>query len=364
MLTRYITAENGKTAKLAQIYTKDEHGIRSSDIDNDAYKIIKRLRHFGHTAYVVGGAVRDLYLGKKPKDFDIATDAHPGRIRKLFRNSRIIGRRFRLVHIFFKEKIIEVSTFRSADPKISNAYGNIENDAFRRDFSVNSLYYCPIKEQIIDYTGGVADLKEKKISPVIPVGQIFTEDPVRIIRALKYTIKTGFRMDRRLKRFLKKSIPLLGECSVSRLTEEVFKILESGHAEAAFSAFLHYGILPYLLPNIHRFVTQNTENRMKFFRSLGYLDHVTGDLGEERRYRMIAFCIADYFYRSGILDEASRDPSFQKDVFLKAKEAIKPITPPNRDVGKAVSWLRKKKNTYYKMTASLDNRKNKKKGSR
>ena len=354
MLTRYITAENGKTAKLAQIYTRNEHSINNRDIDTDALKIIKRLKHFGHNSYIVGGAVRDLYLGKKPKDFDIVTDAHPGRIRKLFRNSRIIGRRFRLVHIFFKEKIIEVSTFRASDPGISNAYGNIEDDAFRRDFSINSLYYCPIKQQIIDYTGGVNDLREKKISPVIPVNKIFTEDPVRIIRALKYAIKTGFRMDRRLKRYLRKSIPLLGECSVSRITEEIFKILESGYSEAAFSAFLHYGILPYLLPNINAFILKNSGNRRAFFRSLNYLDHVTSDLGEQRRYRMIAFCMADYIYDSGIMNLSYRDPSFQKEVFLKAKEALKPITPPNKDVGKAISWLRKKKNKYYSMISSLD----------
>ena len=145
MLKRYTTAENGKTKLLSLIYTQDEHKIDNKLIDKDAYYVLDTLNANGYEAYVVGGAVRDLLIGCKPKDFDIVTEATPRTVRKLFRNSRIIGRRFRLVHVVFPDQIIEVSTFRSEDATDSenNIFGTLTEDAQRRDFTINSLYYNP-----------------------------------------------------------------------------------------------------------------------------------------------------------------------------------------------------------------------------
>ncbi|THB64171.1 MAG: polynucleotide adenylyltransferase PcnB, partial [Spirochaetaceae bacterium] len=231
LLIRYKTEKNGKPKAYAKVYTLNEHKISPDMVDFDAVKIARRLQRHGYQAYIVGGAVRDLLLGRNPKDFDMATDASPSQIRKLFRNSRIIGKRFRLVHIFFQEKIIEVTTFRSLESAGFNAvYGNIEEDAMRRDFSLNSLYYDPEQRQVIDYTGGYEDIHAGVVRPIIPLKRIFQEDPVRMIRAIKYTVQTGFNMTFSLRRRLKRSTRLLAATPDSRMTEEVFKILMSGNA--------------------------------------------------------------------------------------------------------------------------------------
>ena len=231
MLIRYGTNEKGKRVKIANIYTVEEHGITTGRIDSDALKIIKRLRHAGFNAYVVGGAVRDLLLDKKPKDFDIATDAHPRQIRKLFWNAKIIGRRFRLVHIHFDNKIIEVSTFRGLTPgDEQNTFGTIEDDVKRRDFSFNALYYQPVEEQLIDYIGGFDDVRQARIRSLIPLDVTFKEDPVRLIRTVKYAATTGFALPGKIKKALKKYAPELERAAVSRLTEELMKILSSGNS--------------------------------------------------------------------------------------------------------------------------------------
>ena len=231
VLIRYSTDRNGKLVKKAVIYTKEEHLIELNKIDSDAIYIIKLLKDYGFEAYLVGGAVRDLLIGKTPKDFDIVTDATPSKIKKIFRNSRIIGKRFRLVHIFFGSKIFEVSTFRSlADGTIGNTFGTMDEDVQRRDFTINALYYDPIKEQIIDYVDGVRDIRRKLIKPVIPLNIIFEEDPVRMLRAIKYSATTGFKIPLKLHNKIRKSAHLLSPISPSRLTEELLKIINSGNS--------------------------------------------------------------------------------------------------------------------------------------
>mgnify|MGYP002511331556 CR=1 FL=1 len=226
MLIRYGKDKNVKTVKKAVIYTKSEHNIPKSRIDIDAIQIIDRLRSFDFVAYIVGGAIRDLIVGNTPKDFDIVTDATPSKIKKIFRNSRIIGRRFRLVHIFFGQKIFEVSTFRSlADGTVGNTFGTMDEDVQRRDFTINALYFDPLKEQIIDYVNGVKDIKKGIIRPVIPLKSIFVEDPVRMLRAIKYSATTGFKIPFKLHNKIRKSAHLLSPVSPSRLTEELLKII-------------------------------------------------------------------------------------------------------------------------------------------
>ena len=162
MLIRYGTDRKGKPVKKAVIYTKNEHGISFDNVDFDAVMIIRRLKDAGFHSYIVGGAVRDLVTGNSPKDFDIVTDATPSRIKRIFRNSRIIGRRFRIVHIVCGPKIFEVSTFRSnAEGSVGNDFGSMDEDVMRRDFTMNALYYDPIQEQVIDYVGGMRDIKKE-----------------------------------------------------------------------------------------------------------------------------------------------------------------------------------------------------------
>lgn len=249
MLIRYSADQKGKPVQKAVVYTKEEHNIPVAKIDTDAVKIISHLREYGYSAFIVGGAVRDLLCNKTPKDIDIVTDATPSKIKKIFRNSRIIGRRFRLVHVFFGETIYEVSTFRSlVDGTVGNSFGTMDEDVLRRDFTLNALYYDPIKEQIVDYVGGINDIKQKKLKPVIPIDRIFIEDPVRMLRAVKYAATTGCRMTFSLKHKIRTSAHLLSPISPSRLTEELLKIINSGHAYDIVTCALRYDLFMYLQP--------------------------------------------------------------------------------------------------------------------
>ena len=219
MLFRYSTDKKGRPVKKAIIYTKEEHKIPRERIDANAYWIVEHLKNCGYEAYIVGGAVRDLIIGKTPKDFDIVTSATPSKIKRLFKNSRIIGKRFRLVHVFFGEKIFEVSTFRSIkEGSVGNDFGTMDEDVLRRDFSLNALYYDPIKEQVVDYVGGVEDIRNKVLKPVIPLDRIFVEDPVRMLRAVKYGATTGCRLPHSLKKKIRSSAQLLSPVSPSRLS--------------------------------------------------------------------------------------------------------------------------------------------------
>ncbi|MDD4647481.1 MAG: poly(A) polymerase, partial [Sphaerochaeta sp.] len=197
MLIRYKQDEHGKTLPVANIYTQTEHKIPNHLIDRDALWAIRKLQNSGAEAYLVGGAVRDLLLGNIPKDFDLATSASPRQIQRLFWNARIIGKRFKLVHLVFKDKVLEVSTFRSGEEAMegnNNVFGSIDQDAKRRDFSVNSLYYDPTNGQLLDFNNAMEDFKKKRISSVIPLDETFNEDPVRMIRAIKYASTTGFTL--------------------------------------------------------------------------------------------------------------------------------------------------------------------------
>ena len=201
-----------KNAVKPKIYREKEHSISNRSISKNSLKVLKRLQQKGFEAYLVGGGVRDLLLDHQPKDFDIATNAHPNEIKSIFNNCRIIGRRFRLAHILFGRDIIEVATFRADKEEESrhfqksdtgflmrdNIYGEIDDDAVRRDFTINALYYNPESGEIIDYCGGFEDLKRREIRLIGDPDQRFEEDPVRLLRAVRFEAKLGFTIDPKL----------------------------------------------------------------------------------------------------------------------------------------------------------------------
>ncbi|TVQ37971.1 MAG: polynucleotide adenylyltransferase PcnB [Spirochaetaceae bacterium] len=344
MRIRYTTAEDGSPVQQAVIYTLDEHRISAGDVDPDALKIIRRLRSAGHSAYVVGGAIRDLLLGKRPKDFDVATDASPSKIRKLFRNSRVIGKRFRLVHVYFHEKIIEVSTFRSETSEVfNNVYGAIEEDVRRRDFTVNALFFCAVEQLLLDYVDGFRDLQTRTLRPLIPLERIFVEDPVRMIRAIKYASAGGLTMTGPLRRTIKRSVDLLASCPSSRMTEEVFKILQSGYARPIIEELHRYRLLQYVVPRINEQLKDKGFRRL-FFSSLDRLDQQLETEEDLRRSRALAYLACDYIYTRSEYGTLERIPF--KEAFAELKHYISPITPANKDVQKALVQLIRRRKRY------------------
>lgn len=295
MLVRYGTDAKGRPVKKAVVYTKEEHNISLSSIDSDAIYIINMLKDNGFDSYIVGGAVRDLIGKRKPKDFDIVTDATPSRIKKIFRNSRIIGKRFRLVHIFFGDKIFEVSTFRSiCDGSVGNAFGTMDEDVMRRDFTLNALYYDPIKQQVIDYVNGIEDIRKGVITPVIPLDRIFIEDPVRMLRAVKYSATTGCKLPRKLKKKIRESSELLSPVSPSRLTEELLKIVNSGHSKDIVSAALDTDLYIYLQPAATELILENKDFFKKYMASLEELDKLVQTKPESKLGERLYFILRDF----------------------------------------------------------------------
>ncbi len=295
MLIRYGTDSKGRTVKKALVYTKDEHKIPQSQIDSDAVFIVKKLKDHGFDAYIVGGAVRDLIVGKTPKDFDIVSDATPSKIKKIFRNSRIIGKRFRLVHIFFGTKIFETSTFRSiADGSVGNSFGTIDEDVLRRDFSINALYYDPINELVIDYVNGVEDIRKKVLRSIIPLDRIFVEDPVRMLRAIKYSVTTGCKIPHKLKNKIIHSAPLLSPVSPSRLTDELLKILNSGFSRQIISAALDTDLYIYLQPAATNLMIEDKNFAKSYLNNLSLLDELVKTDKNARLGEKLYFILKDF----------------------------------------------------------------------
>lgn len=239
------------------ILERAEHPVSRREIDSDVVKILYRLIRAGHVAYLVGGGVRDLMLGRKPKDFDVATSAHPQEVRDLFRNSRLIGRRFRLVHVFFGPKNIEVATFRQRSEEISteeplirhdNTFGSAEEDAFRRDFTVNALFYDPQTFRVIDYTGGVADLRARLIRTVGDPEIRMREDPVRMMRAVRFAARLNFEIEPATRAAIERHRADLMKASMPRLVEETYRTVGQIGAGRALLLMERLGLLEQLLP--------------------------------------------------------------------------------------------------------------------
>lgn len=243
-------------------YAQAEHGIQREALSPAALNVAMRLHEAGFAAFVVGGAVRDLLFGLPPKDFDIATNATPEEVKPLFRRAFIIGRRFRLVHVLSGGETIEVSTFRgpqSADGNTAdehgrllsdNVFGTQAEDAVRRDFTINALYYDPASESVVDFVGGMKDVKGRKLRLIGAPMQRFREDPVRMLRAIRLAAKLGVAIDKRTEAPIIKLAPLIQNVPAPRLFDEMLKLLLSGHAADALKSLhdhgLHHGLLPLL----------------------------------------------------------------------------------------------------------------------
>jgi poly(A) polymerase len=255
------------------IIPRSEHGVSRSDISENALKVLYRLKNAGYQAYLVGGGVRDILLGLKPKDFDIATDAHPEQVRELFRNCRLIGRRFRLAHVHFGREIIEVSTFRAShndaidgegheeDGRIirDNVYGTLDEDVWRRDFTVNALYYNIEDYSIVDYVDGLEDIQNKQLRLIGIPEDRYREDPVRMLRVVRFAIKLGFSIHPVSEQPIRDLAPLLEEIPEARLFEEILKLFMSGQSEKTYHQLREYGLFAFLFPQTEKFLNRGDE---------------------------------------------------------------------------------------------------------
>ncbi len=257
-----IFIKNGASNSAPIIIPASEHAISRSFISRNCLVVLDTLANAGFEVYLVGGSVRDLLLGREPKDFDVATNAKPEEIYNLFRNCRLIGKRFRLAHIYFRHEIIEVATFRklgkkdhhhqSKGPngllKRDNVYGTLKDDVWRRDFTLNALYYDAKSNSIIDHTNGLLDLQQGIIRIIGDAETRYKEDPVRILRAIRFHAKLGMPLEENTAKAIPKTHMLLAAIAPARLLDETHKLFNSGNAVATFAALRHYDVLQHLYP--------------------------------------------------------------------------------------------------------------------
>lgn len=240
-----------------------KHRIDQEKISKHALSVISQLNKEGFEAYLVGGCVRDLLSKSVPKDFDISTNAHPQDVRKIFRNSRIVGKRFQIVHVRFQREIIEVSTFRKQDPEVSenqsdsgmilrdNAFGSLEEDSRRRDFGINAIYYNPISKQLIDLQGGIEDISRRLIRSIGPVDLRLREDPVRMLRAIRISEKLGFELATDVREAIRLAAHLIQDVSPARLFEESLKMFMGGQGAKIFLKLKELDVLKWIFPTNH-----------------------------------------------------------------------------------------------------------------
>ena len=260
------------------VIPRNQHSISRKSISEPALKVLYRLSNSGHRACLVGGGVRDLLLGVQPKDFDVATDATPEEVRALFKNSRIIGRRFRLVHIRFGRDIIEVATFRAhaedsprteldTDGRIlrDNTFGDIEEDALRRDFTINALYYDIRDYSLLDYAGGLQDIDNRQVRLIGDPETRYQEDPVRMLRALRFAAKLDFAIEDTAAQAIHECGRLLAVIPPARMFDEVIKLFHSGRALRIFELLREYDLLRYLVPALDEWLRDDPSELMLDF---------------------------------------------------------------------------------------------------
>ncbi|HAS52229.1 MAG TPA: polynucleotide adenylyltransferase PcnB [Gammaproteobacteria bacterium] len=277
------------------VIPRPQHVVSRANISPNAVSVLYHLHRAGYRACLVGGGVRDLLLGREPKDFDVVTDAKPEQIYHLFRNARLIGRRFRLAHVRFGQEIVEVATFRAcsdvdneddgieraADGRIlsDNVYGSIEEDAWRRDFTINALYYDIANFAVLDYVGGIADLEAGLIRLIGDPAQRYHEDPVRMLRAVRFAAKLGLRIDPATEAPLHHLGHLLAQIPPARLSDEVLKLFMGGSALQTFELLRHYRLFGWLFPATERCLSRQQQHYPKtlLVRALGDIDRRIAD---------------------------------------------------------------------------------------
>lgn len=338
------------------IIPRDQHCISRANISENALKVLYRLKNAGYGAYLVGGGVRDLSLGREPKDFDIATDATPDDVKALFRNCRLIGRRFRLAHVHFGREIIEVATFRalhdgerSTEPAPGdqsrvvengmivrdNVYGSIEEDALRRDFTVNALYYNIEDFSVVDYVGGMDDLEHGAIRLIGDADVRYREDPVRMLRAVRFAVKLGFRIDESAAAPMREMAGLLGDIPPARLFEEVLKLFFGGQALETFELLRHHDLFRFLFPVTDDALDNDEHGQYMNFVSRA-LDNTDRRIAEDRPVTP-AFLFAALLWPAihrripQWLDEAPSYPQALQEAATEATEAqLRRVTIPKR----------------------------------
>lgn len=335
-----------------QVYSRSQHPISRKNISKNALKVLSRLNKAGFHAYLVGGGVRDLLLGNKPKDFDITTNAKPEEVKALFRNCRLIGRRFRLAHVLFGREIIEVATFRSNNSTDSkdqltnantgrilrdNVYGTtLEEDAARRDFTINAMYYSLTDFTVKDYANGFNDLKNKTIRLIGDPQVRYSEDPVRMLRAIRFAVKLDMQIAPESAKPISEMAHLLKDIPAARLFDESGKLFQSGYGKDTFATLRSYGILEQIFPIVDRYIkassNSNTEQMINVV-----LDSTDKRILQGKRINPAFFFAAMLWYPT--LDkvvelQADNAISFHDALILASemiiKEQVKSIAIPKR----------------------------------
>ncbi len=269
-MKRRLSSDEQQGNGSPQVIPAKQHKIKRKNVSPHALKTVQRLQQAGFQAYLVGGSVRDLLLDRKPKDYDVATDAKPGQVRALFKRSRVIGRRFKLVHVYFKGETMEVATFRaSADKEVQsrqhteegmivrdNVFGSLDEDAWRRDFTVNAFYYDPTADTVLDYVGGMQDLRSKTVAVIGDPQERFQEDPIRLLRAIRFAAKLDFELEEQLKEELLKSHDLLSQVPGSRLYDAFIQVFFAGYAEAMYRWMLDTGYFKIMFEQTYCLLSQ------------------------------------------------------------------------------------------------------------
>ena len=353
---------NETTPPPATVYSQEQHGLSRSGIDEDARKIVFRLQRSGFKAYVVGGGVRDLLIGKTPKDFDISTDATPREIKSLFRNCRIIGRRFKLAHIFFAGgKTIEVSTFRDSvdwqestdgegnegvPPVSDNIYGTESTDAFRRDLTINGLFLDVSTMEIIDYVGGMDDLKRGIVRVIGEPTSRFIEDPVRMIRVVRHSARNGFQIERTCWQSILENASRLSTCSQVRVFDEIKKDLGSGCFLTIINLLAETGLLNEILPELLENNGRLLSTESDFSRCLEVLDDLVAhgeEIGQTPMLAILAlFTMSDSLWLRDIIESFEGPHEIQ----TRLATTFTKLTVPKRERERIVillqQWLKVK----------------------
>lgn len=333
------------------VIPRDQHNISRKLISEHALKVIHRLTEKGFEAYLVGGGVRDILLGGHPKDFDISTDATPEQVHALFRNSRLIGRRFKLVHIMFGREVIEVATFRGpaekVDPNLQkastegmllrdNVYGSMQDDALRRDFTANALYYSPKTFCIYDYIDAMSDIEDRKLRLIGEPEQRYREDPVRMLRALRFKAKLGFEIEEHASDAIKKYASLIENVAAARLFDEVIKLFVSGHGLLILHDLMQYGVFEALFPAVHHTLTSN--DKKQFYMTLIEAGVSNTDariqIGKPVTpaflYAVLLWPEVDRLWRQHIAEGEPEFPALQHAAHIAIQQQLPHITIPKR----------------------------------